>query len=104
MVAALAPVAERLARRPRTPMDAAPACAVAIGRALADEAVVAVVARTPDAEAHDALVADAEAHVVLATAARAPVAELSCAPSANAPGRGPKDSDQRPRGRPDGEL
>ena len=44
-MAALAPVAERLARRPRTPTDAAPACAVAIGRALADEAVVAVVAR-----------------------------------------------------------
>jgi len=60
VVAALAPVAERLARRPRTPTDAAPACAVAIGRALADEAVVAVVARTPDAEAHNALVADAE--------------------------------------------
>ena len=48
---------------------------------------MAVVARTPDAEAHDALVADAEAHVVVATAALAPVAELSCAPSANAPGR-----------------
>ena len=79
VVAALAPVAERLARRPRTPTDAAPACAVAIERALADEAVVAVVARTPDAEAHNALVADAEAHVVVATAALAPVAELSCA-------------------------
>ena len=86
-MAALAPVAERLARRPRTPTDAAPACAVAIERALADEAVVAVVARTPDAEAHNALVAFAEAHVVVATAALAPVAELSCAPSANAPGR-----------------
>ena len=69
------------------PTDAAPACAVAIGRALADDAVVAVVARAPDAEAHNALVADAEAHVVVATAALAPVAELSCAPSANAPGR-----------------
>ena len=48
---------------------------------------MAVVARTPDAEAHDALVADAEAHVVVATAALAPVAELSCALSANVPGR-----------------
>jgi len=38
VVAALAPVAERLVRHPRTPMDAAPACAVAIERALADEA------------------------------------------------------------------
>ena len=88
MVAALAPVAERLARRPQTPTNATPACAVAVGRALADDAVAAVVARTPDAEAHNTVVANAKAHSALTVAAAlAPVAELSRAPSVNAPGR-----------------